>query len=160
VPTAESIDAIVAQQIHVRPLNDCIIVLPLKDESEVRQTASGLFIETRLSAGGVDLPDTVDAEPIEGRIVALGRGLRYELPYWLAERLAREVLKASCMDADPNQKTWADHFAKIAAEPKPFDVKVGDRVLWTPWAAFTITIDEVSYFIIEEADIVGVISEA
>jgi co-chaperonin GroES (HSP10) len=148
----------IAELIHVRPAGAYLVVLADVPETGIEKTASGLFIDVRSSAGGVALPDTVENEPIEGRVVAVGPGVSFELPYWLAERLADVASANAYFDPEVSTTDMARMFADAAAEPRPLQVKVGDRILWTPWAAFSITLEGVAYHVITEDDVVGTIT--
>ena len=44
-----------------------------------------------------------------------------------------------------------------STKPQPFQVKLGDRVLFIPWNAFTVILDDKEFNIISEHDIVGLI---
>jgi len=157
------IDAAIKELVHIRPMNDSVVVLPIVDSTELAQTESGIWVDVRSSTGGVALPDTVENEPIEGRVVALGPGVRFELPSWMAEKIAARLVSGAFWlpEADkPDALARATAFVvSVAAEPRPFQVKVGDRILWTPWSAFTITLDGVAYNIISEEDIIGIVEE-
>ena len=156
------IDAAIAELVHIRPMNDSVVVLPIVDSTELTKTESGIWVDVRSSAGGVALPDVVENEPIEGRVVALGAGVRFELPSWLAEKIADRVHAAwgdMLLDVAMDYERLHENIVKAAAEPRPFQVKVGDRILWTPWSAFTITLDGVAYNIISEEDIIGIVEE-
>jgi co-chaperonin GroES (HSP10) len=147
----------IAELIHVRPAGAYLVVLADVPETGIEKTASGLFIDVRSSLGGVALPDTVENEPIEGRVVAVGPGVPFEIPYWLIEKIADELVAANHFLPEVRETVLA-LISRVAAEPRPLQVKVGDRILWTPWAAFSITLEGIAYHVITEDDVVGTIT--
>jgi co-chaperonin GroES (HSP10) len=82
------------------------------------------------SAGGIFLPDTAEnTQDCEGIVLAVSHGPGYELPTWVAERLARELKR--CVESPPvNEVHTARALIRWAAQPREPRVKVGDRVLF------------------------------
>jgi chaperonin GroES len=87
-------------------------------------------VRERKSSGGIDLPEQADNEPIGGTVVALGDG----------------YIEA-CSTCFPHGKKYE------------FKVKIGDRVLWTPWLALSLHIEGKDFFLISERDVLGVFED-
>jgi chaperonin GroES len=94
----------------ITPLGDRVMVKPLVDLKEVKK-------------GGIIIPDTAKEKPMEGEVIAVGKG-----------RI--------------NETTGA----RIAPE-----VKKGDKVLYGKYSGTEITIDNVEYLILREADILAIL---
>jgi len=94
----------------IRPLYDRILVKRLEEEEKTK--------------GGIIIPDSAKEKPMEGEIVAAGKGKRGD-------------------------------DGKIAE----LDVKVGDRILFSKYAGTDIKIDEESYLIMREDDVLGIIEK-
>ena len=113
------------------PLHDYVVVVPIAVERK-RAAAGNLDIDLRMSAGGVALPDTADADYAEGRVVAVADG----------------YLAPGCPTCDPG-----------GVVKHHFEVRVGDRVVWTPWAAITVTLEGVEYNFLRESALLGIVEE-
>lgn len=146
----------------VRPLAGYVVVLPL-NEKRVGTGDDAL----RSSEGGVLLPDIVELEPIEAVVVALGEGSGEPISSRLATALAITAI-AYFREAYPAVEAWPpainDLFGlerelKAAASQVkvPFDVKVGDKVLFEPWHATVVILDEVEHHIVTEEHILGLV---
>lgn len=136
------------------PLGDMVALRPTKRERTESVLEGGIVMDLRESAGGILLPDSIDAEPMEGTVVALGDGRREPISLALAMRLAEEVL-----DEWESQRSVADRFIAASAEPIPFEVKVGDVVTFVPWMATSIKPpgSDAEYWLVAERDIIGIV---
>ncbi len=94
--------------LKLRPLYDRVLVKRLDGEEK---TKGGLFI-----------PDSAKEKPLEGEVVAVGKG---------------KVLETG--------------------EIKPVSVKVGDRVLFAKYAETEIKLDNQSYLLLREDDLLGIL---
>ncbi|MBN1830385.1 MAG: co-chaperone GroES [Deltaproteobacteria bacterium] len=94
----------------IRPLYDRILVKRLEEEEKTK--------------GGIIIPDTAKEKPMQGEIIAAGKGRRGD-------------------------------DGKIL----PLDVKVGDRILFNKYAGSDIKIDDESYMIMREDDVLGIIEK-
>jgi len=94
----------------IRPLYDRILVKRLEEEEKTK--------------GGIIIPDSAKEKPMEGEIIAVGKGKRGD-------------------------------DGKLAE----LDVKVGDRILFSKYAGTDIKIDEESYLIMREDDVLGIIEK-
>jgi chaperonin GroES len=110
-------------QATLRPLGDNVAIVPIYQE---RVLTAGMDLDTRMSPGGVALPDSVDNEPIEGEVVALGDGYI-----------------DACPTCYPNGKQHG------------FTLKIGDRVLFPLWMCISVTLDATEYFLLSERDVTG-----
>ena len=94
--------------LKLRPLFDRVLVKRLDGEEK---TKGGLFI-----------PDSAKEKPLEGEVVAVGKG---------------KILENG--------------------EIKPVSVKVGDRVLFAKYAETEVKLDNQSYLLLREDDLLGIL---
>jgi len=78
--------------------------------------------EERTSAGGIVIPDSATEKPIQGEIIAVGKG---------------KILDSG--------------------EPRPLDVKEGDRVLFGKYSGTEVKIEGEDLLVMREEDIMGVV---
>ena len=112
----------------VKPVGDQIIVLPMYQERADHAGTELGGMDLRLSEGGVVLPDSIENEPIEGRVVALGDG----------------YVEGRCPKCEPDGRQYQ------------FTVKVDDVVIFPLWKATSIILDDVEHCIITERDLCGI----
>lgn len=94
--------------LKLRPLFDRVLVKRLDGEEK---TKGGLFI-----------PDSAKEKPLEGEVVAVGKG---------------KILENG--------------------DIKPVSVKVGDKVLFAKYAETEIKLDNQSYLLLREDDLLGIL---
>lgn len=145
---------------HVRPLRDQIILVRVHNERDP-QTGG------RKSAGGIDLPDIADEEPAEGIVVSLGDGTREPVDPRVAERMAMRVATEIWGKVGVDGTDWSlqhpvirdliSFMTEESGKPIPFNVAIGDKVLYPPWLCTTIIVNDVEYEMIAEQDIVGLV---
>jgi len=92
----------------IRPLHDRVVVRRMEEE--------------RTSAGGIVIPDSATEKPIQGEIIAVGKG---------------KILDNG--------------------EPRPLDVKEGDRVLFGKYSGTEVKIEGEDLLVMREEDIMGVV---
>jgi co-chaperonin GroES (HSP10) len=102
--------------------------------------------ETRVSPGGIELPDTAEhVEDCDGVVLAVSQQAGYTLPRWVAEKLAE------CTGDEPETLQY------LAAKPRECKVKVGDRILFDVSLASQAPDGEDEY-LIDEDHIYAVVS--
>jgi len=101
--------------------------MSVKSKMTVQPLADRLLVKrleaTETSRGGIIIPDTAKEKPMEGEVVAVGKGRINETT---GERIAPEVKK-------------------------------GDKVLYGKYSGTEITVDNVEYLILREADILAIL---
>jgi co-chaperonin GroES (HSP10) len=148
---------------HVRPVGSQIVIVPIVEERIRTETKGGIFIDLRISHGGVDIPDSVDNQPLEGRVVALGDGMVDVIPDHLIERLAARVEAQTAWGADGFGTRESDHWKNVIRDEttkrRPFRVKIGDRVMFIPWNCITIQLEGTDFHICDEAAVIGWVAD-
>jgi co-chaperonin GroES (HSP10) len=151
------------QKAHVRPVGSQIVIVPIVEERIRHKTTTGIHIDLRISHGGVDIPDSVDNAPIEGRVVALGDGMVDVIPDALVDRialrLAGEINTYENMTDDVRVAMYRDIILAETSKRRPFRVKVGDRVMWIPWQATTIELEGTQFNLVDESAVLGWVEE-
>ncbi|MDA0713076.1 MAG: co-chaperone GroES [bacterium] len=94
--------------LKLRPLHDRVLVKRLDGEEK--------------SKGGIIIPDSAKEKPLEGEVIAVGKG---------------KILDNG--------------------ETKPVSVKVGDRVLFAKYAETEVKLDDQSYLLLREDDLLGIL---
>ena len=120
------------------------IAIPTGGRIHVRLVS--LQTQNRKSEGGIDLPDIIEnTQDCECEVLAVSQQPGYELPQWVAERLAVQT------------KVRAEWLQDVAAQPREPKVKVGDRCLFDVTLATQVpgVSDE---FFIEESDIYAIVT--
>jgi co-chaperonin GroES (HSP10) len=80
--------------------------------------------ETRISPGGIELPDTAEhVEDCDGVVLAVSQQAGHTLPLWAAQRFLDGYL-------DERQGWTANQIKNDLSKPRECKVKVGDRVLF------------------------------
>src|ERR1700675_3226800 len=101
------------------------IAIPTGGRIHVRLVS--LQTQNRKSEGGIDLPDIIEnTQDCECEVLAVSAQPGYELPQWVAKRLASYAARIGHMD-------WValeEEFLTRAAQPREPKVKVGDRCLF------------------------------
>ena len=95
------------KEVKIKPLGDRIIVKPIERET---------------MKGGIIIPDTAKAKPMEGEVLAVGAG------------------------------KLDDKGARI-----PMDVKPGDRVLYGKYSGTEVKLDDETYLIIHQDEVLGIL---
>ena len=111
----------------VRPTGTSVVVRRTPISRERTQGEGGIHLDVRMSAGGVAIPDSIDNYESEGVVIALGDG--YE-------------------DACPT--CWPQGKRHV------FESKIGDRVMFQPWAAVSIILDGEEVEVVDDRDILAV----
>ena len=105
----------------LQPLHDWTLIEPSESKDK---TAGGLFI-----------PDTAKETPVEGKVLAVGRG-RWEAP-------------EKKRDTKPKKKE-----DKIF---KPTILKPGDQVLYEKYGTTTVDLDGKELVLVRESDVLGLV---
>ena len=103
----------------IRPLQDWVLIEPSEAKDK---TAGGLFI-----------PDTAKEKPVEGKVLAVGKG-RWEAP----------------------EKKWGSK--STGKEEKVFKstvLKPGDQVLYEKYGTTKVELDGKEVVLVHEADVLG-----
>ena len=103
----------------IRPLHDWVLIEP---EEAKEKTAGGLII-----------PDTAKEKPVEGKVLAVGKG-RWEEPEKKPGRPSREK----------QEKVF-----------KPTVLKAGDHVLFEKYGTTKIDVDGKELVLVREDDVLG-----
>jgi co-chaperonin GroES (HSP10) len=145
-------DPEVAKKLHLRPIGENIVVVPVRQDEE-------------RESNGVILPQSADNAETEYIVVGLGDGRRDPISDDLARRLAhRAAHVADVMWGDedfdgPDRECAIDALIAAlrdeSAKPYAFEVAVGDRVLICPWLVSTVTLEDVEYSVCSERDVLG-----
>ncbi len=128
------------------------IAIPTGGRIHVRLVS--LQTQNRKSEGGIDLPDIIEnTQDCECEVLAVSAQPGYELPTWVAEKLAKTL-----SFPDYWQETEPQAIQELCAQPREPKVKVGDRCLFDVTLATQVpgVSDE---FLIEEADIFAIVTE-
>jgi co-chaperonin GroES (HSP10) len=81
--------------------------------------------ETRISPGGIELPDTAEhVEDCDGVVLAVSQQSGYALPYWAALRIIGSI------DCGTYSPPTTQELIELCAQPRECNVKVGDRILF------------------------------
>lgn len=148
----------VEKQEWVRPLNGMVVVLPLAERREETVDEGGLAMDLRKSEGGVYIPDNVDQEAIEGLVVAVGAGASEVPTEAFVDALVEQFHPLLRGDGWETKSWLREQIREIAANLKrPMDVKIGDKVLVDLVHATTVVLDGVSFNIVPEDAILGVL---
>jgi chaperonin GroES len=99
-----------------RPLHDRVLVRRVKEEEKTK--------------GGIIIPDTAKEKPQEGKVIAVGTGVRGD-------------------DGKVNEDGTV----------RKLDVKQGDRILFGKYSGTEVKIDGEEHLILREDDILGVIEK-
>ena len=108
----------------IKPLQDWALIEP----SEAKEkTTGGLFI-----------PDTAKEKPVEGKVLAVGKG-RWE---------------------SPEEKSGSKAKKKVEKEEKVFKptvLKPGDQVLYVQYGATEVDLDGKGLVLVRESDVLGLV---
>jgi chaperonin GroES len=108
----------------IKPLQDWALIEP----SEAKEkTTGGLFI-----------PDTAKEKPVEGKVLAVGKG-RWESP---EEKSGRKPKKK----VEKEEKVF-----------KPTVLKPGDQVLYVQYGATELDLDGKGLVLVRESDVLGLV---
>lgn len=134
------------------------IAIPTGGRIHVRLVS--LQTQNRKSEGGIDLPDIIEnTQDCECEVLAVSAQPGYELPGWVAERLAlREFTPEGAYLHPRLVQEEVMEVKELCAQPREPKVKVGDRCLFDVTLATQVPgiSDE---FLIEEADIYAIVTE-
>lgn len=116
--------------------------------------------QNRKSEGGIDLPDTAEnTQDCEGRVLAVSSGPGYELPTWVAERIAYHF-RSHIEDVYLSHKAGVEDIIAVAGKFREPHVKVGDRVLFDiTLASLAPTSENDDEFFIDENNIFALVGE-
>jgi chaperonin GroES len=104
---------------RMQPLQDWVLIEP----SEVKEK----------TAGGVVIPDTAKEKPVEGKVLAVGKG-RWDTP----------------------EKKWGSKpKGKEDKVFKPTVLKAGDQVLYEKYGATPVDLDGKDLVLVRESDVLG-----
>src|SRR3990172_12632984 len=103
----------------MRPLQDWVLIEP----AEAREK----------TAGGLIIPDTAKEKPVEGRVLAVGKG-RWEAP---------------------EKKRGSKPKGKEEKVFKPTVLKPGDQVLYEKYGTTKIDLDGKEVVLVHESDVLG-----
>ncbi|MBI5198393.1 MAG: co-chaperone GroES [Nitrospirae bacterium] len=103
----------------IRPLQDWVLIEP---SEALEKTAGGLYI-----------PDTAKEKPVEGKVLAVGKG-RWE---------------------EPDKKWGQKPKEKQEKVFKPTEVKPGDHVLYEKYASTKIDVDGKELVLVRESEVLG-----
>ncbi len=103
----------------IKPLQDWALIEPVEAKE---QTTGGLFI-----------PDTAKEKPVEGKVLAVGKG-RWEVP---ENKLGSKPKK-------DEKKVF-----------KPTVLKPGDQVLYEKYGTSTVDLDGKELVLVRESDVLG-----
>lgn len=154
----------------VKLLGDRVLVALPPVETTQDETTGFTVQGLEQSAGGIFLAKPTDEYNVEvatrGLVVQLGSRegvVTVEDVIEMFTDLAFEAAFEAGNGYDRNgQYVVCDHKELVAnmslRRPAPFDVQVGDCVIFTPSAGDQITIGEITYVILREADILGVVA--
>jgi co-chaperonin GroES (HSP10) len=134
----------------MKVLGDRVLVALPPKVSEQEETTGFTYRGGQVSKGGIILAKETDAYDVEvatrGIVVQLGQQDRR-----IALDAAIDALE-NCMDY-----LDAEIRALTALTPAPFDVQVGDCVIFPPNVGEQLDQDGISYLILRESDIVGIL---
>jgi len=105
----------------LQPLQDWTLIEPSESKEK---TAGGLFI-----------PDTAKEKPVEGMVLAVGKG-RWETP----------ETKQGSMPKKKEEKVF-----------KPTVLKPGDQVLYEKYGTTTVDLDGKELVLVRESDVLGLV---
>jgi chaperonin GroES len=108
----------------IQPLQDWALIEPSEDKGK---TTGGLFI-----------PDTAKEKPVEGKVLAVGKG-RWEIP---EEKSGRKPKKK----AEKEEKIF-----------RPTVLKAGDRVLYEKYSTTEVELDDKELVLVRESDVLGLL---
>jgi chaperonin GroES len=117
------------ENMKFKPLHDRVAVRRIEQEEK--------------TAGGILIPDTAKEKPMQGEVVAVGKG----------KRLEDGRLTEMGVAVGPGER-------KEDGRLHPLDVKPGNRVLFGKWSGTEVRIDDEELLILKESDIMGVIEGA
>jgi co-chaperonin GroES (HSP10) len=142
----------------LKPLGDGIAV-ELIEKHAVEKNGT-LGFDVRVSDGGVALPDIVDNPQCEGVVRVLGPGRSdMGITKAFAERIAETLWSRGILtrqdDIDPAIRAIID----VSHKPKPFDLKIGDRVIFQPHAMTSVPVDGKEMQLITERDVLAVFAD-
>ena len=103
---------------------------PLHDWALIEPSAS-----KEQTAGGVFIPDTAKEKPVEGRVLAVGKG-RWETPEKKRESKSKK---------------------KEDRVFKPTIIKPGDQVLYEQYATTRVDLDGKELVLVRESDVLGLV---
>lgn len=104
---------------RIRPLQDWVLIEPSKAKDK--------------TAGGLIIPDTAKEKPVEGKVLAVGKG-RWEAP-----------------EKKPGTKTTG----KEEKVFKPTVLKPGDQVLYEKYGTTKVELDGKEVVLVHETDVLG-----
>ena len=108
----------------MQPLHDWALIEP----SEAKEkTGGGLFI-----------PDTAKEKPVEGTVLAVGKG-RWKIP---EEKSGRRAKKKQ----EKEEKIF-----------RPTVLKAGDRVLYEKYSTTEVELDDKELVLVRESDVLGLV---
>jgi chaperonin GroES len=108
----------------IQPLQDWALIEPSEAKGK---TTGGLFI-----------PDTAKEKPVEGMVLAVGKG-RWEIP---EEKSGRKPKKK----AEKEEKIF-----------RPTVLKAGDRVLYEKYSTTEVELDDKELVLVRESDVLGLL---
>jgi co-chaperonin GroES (HSP10) len=127
------------------------IAIPTGGRIHVRLVS--LQTQNRKSEGGIDLPDIIEnTQDCECEVLAVSAQPGYELPQWVAERIADQVIHCNRAKHPAIFCEEVEELQRICAQPRDPKVKVGDRCLFDITLATQVPGVE-NEFWIEENDI-------
>ncbi|MBI4715888.1 MAG: co-chaperone GroES [Nitrospirae bacterium] len=104
----------------IRPLHDWVLIEPMEAKE--------------MTAGGLYIPDSAKEKPVEGKVLAVGKGA------W----------------EDPEGKSWGRKSKKKVEKIfKPTVVKPGDLVLYEKYGTTPIELDGKELVLVRESDVLG-----
>lgn len=132
------------------------IAIPTGGRIHVRLVS--LQTQNRKSEGGIDLPDIIEnTQDCECEVLAVSAQPGYELPLWVAERIAARADYVNDEDFGHRGPLDAEEMQEIAAQPREPKVKVGDRCLFDVTLATQVPGVADEFFIAEE-DIYAIVT--
>lgn len=156
--------------INIRVLGDRVLVA-LPPKVEVQDDATGYTYQEKVTTSGIILAKPPDAYDVEvatrGIVMQLGEktgtvdlddvlsaiGDLETRPEWAARDDAQ-----MCRDAGPAMVRLAEAVAALKRlNPAPFDVAVGDMVIFPPNVGEQFSQDGIDYVILSESQIAGVV---
>ena len=105
----------------IQPLHDWVLIEPLEGKEK---TAGGLFI-----------PDTAKEEPVEGKVLAVGKG------HW----------------ETPEPKKGSKPKGKEEKVFKPTVLKPGDQVFYVKYGTTKVDVEGKELVLVRESDVLGLV---
>ncbi|MCC6543109.1 MAG: co-chaperone GroES [Nitrospirae bacterium] len=104
---------------RIRPLQDWVLIEPAEAKD--------------VTAGGIIIPDAAKEKPVEGKVLAVGKG-RWEAP----------------------GKKWGNKpSGKEEKVFKPTELKPGDQVLFEKYGTTKVDLDGKEVILVHESDVLG-----